>query len=98
MEDSTLETPPADRVTRSAVPAPVSPMHEASEVRRPTMVCREGVDARRLRQPGVAFARTPCRRPGPDVGSRQRRADGPAPAVPRADPPGAEGRRVGAVE
>jgi hypothetical protein len=35
---------------------------------------------------------------GPHLGARHRRAHRPAPALPRADPPGPEGRRVGALQ
>ena len=40
----------------------------------------------------------PRRRVGPHVGQRHRRAHGPPPALPRADPPGTEGRWPGAIE
>ena len=58
----------------------------------------EGVDQRRLRQPGPAVARrsTPARAPTSvrDIAERT----GPPPALPGADPPRPEGRRARALE
>ena len=65
---------------------------------RPVPWPRARLHQGRLRLSGVAVARPPRRHRRPDVGARHRRAHRPPPAVPRADPARAEGRRARALQ